>query len=681
MSKIDWDSIYDSKKRKLLEQFTAKELAKDFTEKSEGFFQEQIALKNNIPFELENAKSRNETFKNPPDKRIIHHKSLLISPEAAILEFLDNIFDSYIKNIKKGFLKHHLEIEIVFYNSQQGEKCLMIKDNSGGINKKDLESLLTIGKTSESSLDKVGTWGEAFLNSILGLGESAKIYTWYITESQIFIPIEKEFFKPDTKWSLEPRYYQEKGIVNLDKGTTKIIIENIHSNYHTNEKSVYISLKKIIEDTYWKKVNKINDLGRSVELKIKPYQNEILFANFVQIDFAKLFTYFPYCPPIKVRNYIIKVKNKQGEIGEIIVDGYCGLNLSVADDEEYSRYKGVWMWGNDRLFAFNKTDEEVGFGSDTGIPSTIMRRTARHLTIMLFFKTTDSKWNEFIPWMSPDKRGFNPKAQCKKEVLDLIKILSNRFLYAIKTMKGPEFQLRIFTHSFVNLDHEEKIKEINDSRKGKNKNFFPSIWSEEDIEKECETILSLDESKFRIHICASIDELNSTNKELNESFVRYNALITQSKKSNDILPNIISNFVELGFLDDEQSDFLAIEVFEEIETGSIEESQIEEEESVELKETEQVKEIAVEDSEEEDTLSELNVVNQKTVVHVDKIKQITNEQIKDLKDQEPNIKISLEIDKKTFEKIKKKIPKKMKSKKPEEIVLSILNEFIKKGFK
>ena len=551
MSKANWEDLNKNAKERELKNLTLKELI-DKYDKTEGFFIEKKRIYESIPRIKKGKLGIKDKIPNPPDKKILLNRSRLIPPEIAILEFIDNIFDNYMKNLKIGLIDHNLQIELIFYFDEINK--LAIKENSGGIKRSDLQTLLIMGKTSKGEAIKVGTWGEAFLNSVIGLGKSAELFTDNPGSWPLNLKIGEDFFQSDEIWELTADVFEKGDLDGCDIGSTTLIIENIKEKYHTNSEEIYKELISLIEETYWKKVIELERKGYSVDLRIIPYSSDVIIAQFIELDYKSIFSHFPYCPPIKIENYEIEVKNQNGERGRILVDAYAGLNLSTNDENKSKKYKGVWMWGNDRLFVKSKSDQNVGFGtSKTKIPSTVDKRTARNLTFFLFFKTEDDKWNEFIPWKIPTKNGYNPECKIADKILNLIKTLAERFLYTVNTLRGPEFQLRIFTKEFTELDNEDKINELKKAcQQDKKKEFCPSNFNQlndEEIKEYCLPIIELNSDDFLgLEIFDETSELEKINKEYKKSIKQYNSAIFSGKNHDGMLYILIDTFVELEFL-------------------------------------------------------------------------------------------------------------------------------------
>lgn len=154
-----------------------------------------------IPRERPGIKPTRTTIKNNPLKSIMKNRVKLIPFEVGILELLDNIFDNYEKNIKDSIIESNLLIEFYFLKDLEKDiNQLLIRENSGGISSGDIEHLVTIGSTSGGEIQKIGTWGEAFLHSIISIGKSAYVYSYHPNGIPFYLPIEEEFYS--TKLSL-----------------------------------------------------------------------------------------------------------------------------------------------------------------------------------------------------------------------------------------------------------------------------------------------------------------------------------------------------------------------------------------------------------------------------------------------------------------------------------------------
>ncbi len=455
----NWDDLSKKAKFERLKNSLPEALSNRYQEKPSAFFEEQKILYEILPRKKEGITFEKVRKRNPPKKIILKHRSKTIGPTGAIIEFLDNIIDNYEKNLDK--IDYPLEILLKFYvNVEEDSKNLLIKENSGGIESGDIDALITMGEASEKGDYQIGTWGEAFLNSVISLSTSAEVFTNYIDGIPIYMQIPEEFFTND-EWELELGTSEDlNALINLDKGSTIMIFKNINK-YMSNDITIFQELIEFIQDTFWKKILKLKMIGHDVILKIQPYGLKPLTARFRPIDFERIFSHYPYCPPVYLKNYKIDFKDENNNPGEIFVDVYCGIN-PFRGDHPSSRYKGVWMFGNGRQFASNLNDTTVGFGTDeTKISSISKRASFEMLSLFLFFKSKKREWNEYIPWNIPTKIGYNFKSELKNDILKLISIVSNRFIFPLKQLLGGrEFIHRIFTYEFIEKELSEKLNEF-----------------------------------------------------------------------------------------------------------------------------------------------------------------------------------------------------------------------------
>lgn len=626
---ISWDELSSESKNERLKNTSVDELAKTFAPYPQSYFKELKGLLETIPRVKEKAERLKQIIKNEPDKLIMQHRKKLISPEIAILELLDNIFDNYEKNINNKIIDKILEINLVFYFDHTAESYnLLIRENSGGIQIADLGYLLTLGKSNTNSeISKVGTWGEAFLHSITSLGSSATIFSYHPNGKPIEIPIKESFFESETEWRIETSTFDNTAdIMNLDKGSTSIIIHKIVSKYNSNEIDQYAALLKLIEETYWYKVNKLRDLAYDVNLTIQRYGLRDLKAMFEYIDFNKVFSHFPYCPPLVLRNYEIDVvKNEKS--GKIYVDAYCGLNSSDSSGQEFSHFKGVWMWGNGRMFASELKGINVGFGVEvTGLPTISSRRTAGMLSIYLFFRTDDSIWNEFIPWKIPTKNGYNPENSIQDEILELIKIVSDRFLYPIKTLKGSTLQFKIMSDDFINLSKSEKLEKIYEDQTEKDPMFSDSFRDKSELEVPFSPITELtDESFIRINNYSNHQDLGEENELLIKPLKEYHKSLVKADGKVPLLEIFTETFVASKFLPDVENDEISDS------GGNLSAAPVEEEANIVNKGNQSIN----------------SIQNQ-----LSKAKEYSTEKTSDLKSKEKNVRVSINIQKSVLDFLK-----------------------------
>lgn len=565
---LPWDELSLKLKESLIKEYSLDSLQNKFPDKSIAFFEKEKKIFNLRPRFKDEDKIDVNDIENPPSLKIIKNRSLLISPEMALIEFLDNIFDNYIKNLKRGKLDHPLKIEIIFYEVNN-QNTLLIRENSGGIHPNDIIPLVKPGESGNNDTDDmIGTWGEAFLYSCYSLGTDVTIYSYHKEGKPFAIPIDQNFFNSE-KWVLKKKVSKEfDGIKNLDKGWTIFEINNAYQ-YTTNEITLFEELKAEIENTYWKKASQIFDMGHNVTIAINPFFSEELKVEFDFFEINKSFSHYPYCLPIFVQDYKMNFTDDHGKKGSILVDAYCGIN-PYDKDHRYAKFKGVCMWGNGRLFEKNRKDTSVGYNiSSTGIRLE-HRSLFNHLSILLFFKSNRRKWNKYIPWKIPTKKGFNSESVLKNQILDLIKIITDRFIYPLdKLLGGNRFIFELFSYDFIDKADDEKFQYILDEiKKSQNRDkLYPDIdWrdlseSKKDIsilqKKELMIVLKAffkleSESIHKLEIfegnIKGMAELKSINIEFEKAIKAFNKLLEKSGYDPGYLRKTYDHFIETGFL-------------------------------------------------------------------------------------------------------------------------------------
>ena len=552
-----WEDLLEKVRIDRLRSITPEELANRYPEKKIAYFEEKKTLYEIIPRKKDGIQFNKVKKQNPPKKIILKHRSKTIGPTGAITEFIDNIFDNYEKNLDK--IDYPLEILLKFYEDDESDsKNLLIKENSGGIVSRDVNALITMGETSKEGEFQIGTWGEAFLNSVISLSTSAEVFTYHLDGIPIYLQIPEDFFTNE-EWELELQTSRDiNALVNLDKGSTIMIFRNINK-YISNELDIFKELIEDIQQTFWSKVLKIKLKGYDVSLKLQPYGLNTLEARFKSIDFDNLFTHYPYCPPIYLKDYKINIKDEDGNPGEILVDSYCGIN-PFRGKHLYSKYKGVWMFGNGRRFANNLNDSTVGYGVDeTDIPSISKRSSFEMLSIFLFFKSKKREWNKYIPWNIPTKLGYNFRSSLKEDIFKLIAILVNRFLYPLKQLVGGrEFIFKIFTYDFTEKSLNQKVVDLSAflTRNKAFELFCPDIDGSdiEVLKSTFSSIFNLDNALFedldKYDISnKGLKQLEENDKEFLKNLKIFNKTLNQVKKAKTgILHAMTETFIEGEFL-------------------------------------------------------------------------------------------------------------------------------------
>jgi len=564
--KIPWEDLTLKQKAILLKENSLDSLYNLYQDKNIAFFKKEQKILNLKPRFKDNDSSYYKDIKNPPSLEIIKNRSLLISPEMALIEFLDNIFDNYIKNLKNGNLDQSLKIELIFYESNN-QNTLLIRENSGGIHPDDILPLVKTGKSGrDESETSIGTWGEAFLYSCYSLGSEVIVYSFHENGKPFSIPINQDFYNNE-EWVLKSRISNTfDGIKNLDKGWTVFEFNNVYK-YTTNEIELYEDLKSEIEDTYWKKASEIYDMGYNVSIDIIPYFSKKLEVEFDFFQINRAFSHYPYCLPIFIQDYKLSFNDESGKKQSLLVDAYCGIN-PFEKNHKLAKFKGVSMWGNGRLFEKNRKDSSVGYNlTSTGIRLS-QRQLFNHLSILLFFESKDKKLNRYIPWKIPTKKGFNSESILKKKIVEFISLLVKRCIYPLDHLYGGNrFIFEIFSYDFIERSEEEKsIYLLEEIKKAQNRNvLYPDIdWKaltekkrklstedEQDLLNILRPFFSLrNEHLFDIEKFNGddLDSLRSKNEEFNEAIKRFSTVLGKSKEDPGYIKKMIEHFLKSGFL-------------------------------------------------------------------------------------------------------------------------------------
>lgn len=161
-----------------------------------------------------------------------------VDVEEAFLELFDNVFDNWERVSEKT---DALRAEVFLRVTDDGEQELVIRDNSGGVRRDELDMLFALGRSAKDEVSgSVGAFGVGLKAAILRLGDEATIATRHKGAETGY------GFTVDREWLDEDGWERPVEEFDLPAGVTEIRLRRLNFNFSNKIED----LKDTLESTY-----------------------------------------------------------------------------------------------------------------------------------------------------------------------------------------------------------------------------------------------------------------------------------------------------------------------------------------------------------------------------------------------------------------------------------------------
>ena len=355
-----------------------------------------------------------------PTKRVILNKSLVADFPDAIVEIIDNTIDFWRE---KGY-DRDLKIDV---NTNKVD-LIEISWNMG-LPEERWEPLVKVAAPQHVSTESIGMWGEGFKIAIFAMGREINIYSKLKNET-INISYPKNWLDTPS-WEV----FVHKELVKKIPEDSSLV--EIHS----------LVRKQPTESPIIDRVSKTF----GTLMKIEAEQNHIMkiYVNGKEVkpktwatkeDIEENFAFIPGYEP---------TEHIFGEVDGVEVKMIIGL-LAIANKAE----AGVYLYGNDRLFAEHLRDETVGFGERVNSIIPGEHPHGMRLQVHFFFNGSP----DMIPWNAPLKYGFNVKSPMADEIQRWVKDFGQNYIHFVKNTKASE--ILPYSKKWTTLSAEKKKEEL-----------------------------------------------------------------------------------------------------------------------------------------------------------------------------------------------------------------------------
>lgn len=291
-----------------------------------------------------------------PEKRLYLSVISEYDMNRSICELIDNAIDLWKKN-NRSFL----EIKLTLDDSRQ---TISIEDNAGGVEKSELNLLLSPGKTTNSVSDNViGYFGVGVKRAVVALAGDVTIKTRNGQKETCVIHFDDDWINEDPHWRLSYSISQKE----LQADTTLIELFKLRVPFTREDtEKLKIHLSEIYSLFI---IEGVKIILNGAELTAKTFDKEWAFPK-------------KYVP----RRFSGVIIIDEREVKVEIISGL--INHSGDQDNSY----GVFFYCNNRLIGRGLTDYSVGFESGKiGIPhyNISLARTI----VRLNGQSRDMPWN------------------------------------------------------------------------------------------------------------------------------------------------------------------------------------------------------------------------------------------------------------------------------------------------
>ena len=548
----EWDNLEANQKYVLLEEYFSEDKPGE-SEKLAKMAQDRSTTIANLISEIEFFKSSpqfsgkgkaiKEDLGGSPDATYFTLGAKKISYLDAFCEILDGIIENHdnLNDEKKV-------TDVKFTLSGDGEKRMMIlEENSGGIKRKNLDSIAKLGESGWGNFYGVGVFGVGLKKGLRKIGAKHHIFTWHNDDST---PVEIEF--SNNFWE---NVGTEKGLTKATECDDKNMLKKEgYTIIHFHDFENYPNEELVFDDNFVSKISRyyqqwldsvkgtINisfKQGSSDEINMGDHLVDIFSDNVIERDFS-------YHPLFEPRQFVHEFKGPPDNVNGKIKKGNVAISVKFGLKKSANNWKesaGVYVFGNDRFFHGPATDTAFGFGStgDFGKISNYHAEKSR------FWVKVDIKAENAldIPWNVGEKNGYNKSHPTHAIITNMVQCAAK--IYMPFNEAADSVQIESFGRNGCLTDSETLDK------------LIPNLKSNKKS-KAYKTCLSLIENfKPRVELLyepIEFSEINTQNQssgtwspKQNNSF---RTILTKKKKSDkqnnnditdeDFLKSILSGF-------------------------------------------------------------------------------------------------------------------------------------------
>lgn len=279
-------------------------------------------------------KTELEVIDGTPEKRSFLSLISDYNLKIGIFELVDNAIDFWTR----GGATAGLTVEIFLDADRQ---WLCVRDNAGGVQRKDVRLLISPGATGNpANIDVIGIFGVGGKRAAVALGERVEIKTRYKKEKSLQLDLTSDWLLESEEWTL-PVYE----VPDLTPGTTTVDVTKLRQSFNAEDVNL---IQSHLGETYdWFIRN-----GCVIKLNGVPVE---------PISFDK----WAYPPGFEPQQASFEIHPTMAGTLNIHIEG----GLILDRDPDLENY-GVYVYCNNRLIVKELRTRDVGYliTSEAGVP-------------------------------------------------------------------------------------------------------------------------------------------------------------------------------------------------------------------------------------------------------------------------------------------------------------------------
>lgn len=297
-----------------------------------------------------------------------------VDVEEAFLELGDNVIDNWERVSNKT---DPLKMEIFRRTTDDGEEEVVVRDNSGGVERDELDMLFGLGKSAKDDIDgSVGAYGVGMKKAILRLGDEATVATRHKGAPEGY------GFTIDLDWLDEETWERPVEGHEVPPGVTEIRLRQLNFN----PSSKFDDLKETLAATYE------IFLGGGPRPDVQDYDFELRVENETLSADGNVNWSYPPFDGLHPRQFRDIELDSQAASEPVKLHVTVGL-LQTADVNE----SGTDVFIQNRKVHSGAKDEQGGFGVDHRLGQF---EDSRHKRLKIIVELETDGDARDLPWSS-----------------------------------------------------------------------------------------------------------------------------------------------------------------------------------------------------------------------------------------------------------------------------------------
>ncbi|WP_138007379.1 ATP-binding protein [Halalkalirubrum salinum] len=297
-----------------------------------------------------------------------------VTLESAVLELCDNALDAW----KRATNRSNEAVINIFVKKEGDQTQLIIRDNTGGVPRKEAAMLFGLGRTAKQNDGSIGTFGVGAKKSLVNLGVPFTIRSHHPTEEDGWrFRIDKEWFEDDHDWSVPLHADSE-----IQPGITEICIEDL--NYEWTEETANALRERLGEAYNLFLSDDMQSLcGNNFDLKIT-VDNEPVVADGIP-DWA--FSPFDGLYPRRYEAIRLDFNHLESPV-------YLHITVGLLHKKD-THSAGTDVYIQKRRVVSSAQDEQGGFGDGQEL---LGKFNARHDRLRIIIELETNADGKELPW-------------------------------------------------------------------------------------------------------------------------------------------------------------------------------------------------------------------------------------------------------------------------------------------